>query len=231
MKKVKSGKKLVKKSVRKNNITGGAAMHPFNIKFKVYLAGVVMPVIFGLSFMFTKNALDHVEVSQFLGYRFILLLLFMVFLYFAKFIRFERRKNYARLIPLVLFQPVLYFSFETLGLQRVPSSEGGIIIATIPVVTAFLTPVFMKERVHVLQYVFVVCSLFSVMLMMGVNTLRGDILGDLFLFMAVLTAAFYSFISRKLSKDFTPQEITFFMMLYFPTLPQLWRTGWGGGTR
>lgn len=78
-------------------------MHPFNIKFKVYLAGVVMPVIFGLSFMFTKNALDHVEVSQFLGYRFILLLLFMVFLYFAKFIRFERRKNYARLIPLVLF--------------------------------------------------------------------------------------------------------------------------------
>ena len=108
-------------------------------------------------------------------------------------------------------------------MQRVPSSEGGIIIATIPVVTAFLTPVFMREKVHVLQYVFVVCSLLGVVLMIGVNALKGDILGDLFLFMAVLTAAFYSFISRKLSKDFTPQEITFFMMLYFPTLPRSWR--------
>ena len=189
----------------------GAAAHPF--KLKVYLAGFTMSTIFGLSFMFTKNALDRVEAFQFLGYRFSLSFLFMLFLYLVKLVKFEKGKNYAKLIPLVIFQPVLYFSFETLGLQRVPSSEGGIIIASIPVMTAFLTPLFMKERVHLLQYLFVFASLLGVILMMGMSALEGDVLGDMLLFAAVLTAVSYSFISRKLSREFKPQEITFFMML------------------
>lgn len=179
---------------------------------KTTLAGVTMAVIFGLSFMFTKNALTFARPFEFLAFRFGISSALILIPLGLKVIKL-RRKPCRKLLLVSLFQPVLYFIFETLGLSRIPSSEAGIIIATTPIAVAILSPIFLKEHPHVLQIPFLVSSVCGVILMMGMNSLQGDLLGDLLILGAVLMAAFYNIASRKFSKEFKPEETTFVMML------------------
>jgi len=179
---------------------------------KTTLAGVTMAVIFGLSFMFTKNALSFTRPFEFLAFRFGISTVFILMLLGLKVIKL-RRKPYRKLLLVAVFQPVLYFIFETLGLSRIPSSEAGIIIATIPIAVAILSPIFLREYPRVPQIPFLVSSVFGVIFMVGMNSLQGDLLGDLLVLGAVLMAASYNIASRKFSKEFKPEETTFVMML------------------
>lgn len=171
-----------------------------------------MAVIFGLSFMFTKNALDFVGPFEFLAFRFGISSVAILLLLVLRVIKL-RRKPYWKLLLVAVFQPVLYFIFETLGLSRIPSSEAGIIIATIPIAISILSPIFLKEYPHVMQIPFLVSSVFGVLFIVGWNSFKGDLFGDLMVLGAVLMAAFYNIASRKFSKEFRPEETTFVMML------------------
>lgn len=123
------------------------------------------------------------------------------------------KKPYWKLWKLVLFRPVFYFIFETCGLQRVNFLEAGMIIALIPVVVNLLAPFILKEKGDLLHYFLVGMGFLGVSLIVGFNITPGNIIGKAFLLLAVLSGAMYSVLSRKLSKEFTPAEITFFMMM------------------
>ncbi|WP_255362938.1 MULTISPECIES: DMT family transporter [unclassified Thermosipho (in: thermotogales)] len=176
------------------------------------MSGLFMAFIFGLSFLFTKNALDYTSPMNFIAIRFTIASLFLFFLSIFKIISLQR-KNYFKLLIVSLFQPILYFIFETSGLLYIPSSEAGILIASIPIFITFLTPIVLKEKVHNMNFLFVFLSFFGVLLIIGFNNFKGNIKGDLLILCAVFSATFYNFTSRKFSKEFQPVEITFFMMI------------------
>jgi len=171
-----------------------------------------MSLIFGLSFLFTKNALDYTCPMNFIALRFTIASIFMIILYFLKVFTLER-KNYLKLFIVAFFQPILYFIFETSGLVFVPSSEAGILIATIPIFITFLSPLILKEKTPKINLLFVFLSFLGVLLILGFNSLKGNIKGDLLILGAVMSAVFYNFSSRKSSSEFKPKEITFFMMI------------------
>jgi len=181
-------------------------------RVKVIVAGLIMSVIFGLSFLFTKNALDYVSPIEFLSFRFIISSFSMLILIIFGVIKI-RKKPYYKLLPLVLFQPGLYFIFENFGVKYIPVSESGIIISTIPIFVALLSHFVLKEKTLKIQYVFIFLSLLGVFLIMGVNSLKGNLLGDFLMFLAVICASLFNIQSRKLSVNFKPSEITFFMMI------------------
>ncbi|MDK2885811.1 MAG: hypothetical protein PWP54_369 [Thermosipho sp. (in: thermotogales)] len=171
-----------------------------------------MSFIFGLSFLFTKNALDYTSPMNFIAIRFTFASLFMIILYFFNLIKLEK-KHYYKLFIVALFQPILYFIFETSGLVYVPSSEAGILIATIPIFITFLSPIILKEKTPKINLLFVIFSFLGVALIVGFNSFKGNFKGDLLILGAVISAVFYNFSSKKLSSEFKPHEITFFMMI------------------
>ncbi|AAD36094.1 membrane protein [Thermotoga maritima MSB8] len=179
---------------------------------RVLLSGLAYSTIFGLSFLFTKNALDYVTPLTFLSFRFIVAFLSYLLLLITGAVKLGK-KPYWKLWKLVLFQPVLYFLFETYGLQRVNSSEAGMIIALIPIVVNLLAPFILKEKGDLLHYLLVGMGFLGVSLIVGFNITPGNIVGKVFMLLAVLSGAMYSVFSRKFSKEFTPTEITFFMMM------------------
>ncbi|TGG88358.1 DMT family transporter [Geotoga petraea] len=181
-------------------------------RVKVISAGLGMSIIFGLSFLFTKNALDFVSPIEFLSFRFLVSSLSMIFLLILGVIKIAK-KPYHKLIPLIIFQPGLYFIFENFGVKLIPVSESGIIISTIPIFVALLSHFILKEKTLKIQYLFISLSLVGVFLIMGVNSIKGNFLGDFLMFMAVLCASLFNIQSRKLSVHFKPSEITFFMMI------------------
>ncbi|MBM7558384.1 DMT family transporter [Marinitoga litoralis] len=179
---------------------------------KVIISGLLMSFIFGTSFLFTKNALDYVSPFEFLAFRFSIAFLTMTLLLLFGVFKLQR-KNYLKLWKVIIFQPILYFIFETTGINLIPSSEAGIIIASIPIMISFIAPYFLKEKPPKKHYIYVFTSFFGALLILGFNSFKGNLLGDLLVFGAVISATFYNIVVRLLKDQFSPFEITYSMML------------------
>jgi drug/metabolite transporter (DMT)-like permease len=181
------------------------------------LSGIGAAAIFGLSFLFSKMALNTAGIYELLSFRFLTAFLIMSALIALKIIKVNYKgKDIKGLLLLGLMEPIIYFIFETYGIKFSSSSIAGLMIALIPIGVVILSAYFLKEKPSALQLVFIIMSVLGVMLigvMGGSGSDGSNLFGILLLLGAVMSAAFFTIISRKLSGDFTPMELTYSMML------------------
>ena len=187
-------------------------------KYLPIISGIIFSSVFGFSFLFTKNALDVVNPFHLLGFRFGLAALFFTILYFLNMFKLNyKNKNLKLLFVLAFMQPVIYFVCETMGINLTTSAEAGLMISLIPVFVVILSSIFLKEKPTKLQLISVILSVIGVVFIIIMREsleVQGNYWGLVFLFGAVIAGAGFSTLSRKLSLDFTPQEITFIMMWF-----------------
>lgn len=130
-----------------------------------YIASAASAVIFGFSFLFTKAALDNLDMFQLLGSRFLVAAVLMSVLKTLKLIEIKITPAKVRSLLLVaIFQPVLYFIFETIGVDLTSASESGVLIALIPVAVAVFASPMLKERLSLLQWLSIFASVGGVIL-------------------------------------------------------------------
>ncbi len=151
-----------------------------------------------------------------LGFRFAIAFFCLSILRITGIININLRgKNLKKLFILALFQPGVYFICETTGMLYTTSSEAGMMIALIPVAVTILAALILNEKPTVIQSIFVILSVagvFVIILNRGVSPLDANYLGLILLGGAVIAAGFYNIISRQLSLEFKPVEITYVMM-------------------
>ncbi len=180
-----------------------------------YLAAAGSSIIFGFSFLFTKNALDNLGAFELLGLRFFLAAFFMLLLRRLRLIAIQLTwQKLGSLLLVALLQPILYFTLETLGVQLTSASEAGVIIGLIPVVVAVLAALLLKERVSFRQWISIAATVAGVILL-SLPQLQGGfggLLGIGALLGAVVAAALYNIASRRASSKATPVEVTYVMM-------------------
>ncbi len=185
-------------------------------KWLPVLSGMIVSMVFGLSFMVTRGALVKLTPLQLIGYRFALAALTLGVLRYLGFIQVNlKNKSLWSLTLLALFQPVLYFLFETTGVKLTSASEAGMMMGLIPVVTVLLEIPFFKAIPSWKQSLSVLLSvsgIFFIFIMQGNVQFGENILGTLCLIGAILAGGMYNIFSKKSSSSFTPVEITYFMM-------------------
>lgn len=170
-------------------------------------------VCWGLSFVVTKIALENFTPFCLIFLRFSIAALFFAgLLQYTGWPRFTK-VNLCWLTALSLMQPVLYFSFETYGLQHTSATKTSLIIATIPVVVLVLSAVLLKEKLRGLNIFGILLSLSGVCLLVFSGEghpiqSESSMVGDLLIFGAVLSASFYTILTRKLGTLFTSTQIT-----------------------
>ena len=184
-----------------------------------YLASAASAVIFGFSFLFTKTALDNLDMFQLLGSRFLVAALFMFVLKTLRLIEIKITPAKIKSLLLVaVFQPVLYFIFETIGVDLTSASESGVLIALIPVAVAVLASLILKERLSPFQWLSILASVAGVILITIPNFQgsSGRLAGILAILGAVVAGALYQIFSRKASSQASdssaPVEVTYTMM-------------------
>ncbi|WP_027340006.1 DMT family transporter [Halonatronum saccharophilum] len=181
------------------------------------VSGLITSIIFGFSFLFTKEALDLLAPFHLLAFRFSFAAGVLTLLKYLKVIKVDYSgKRIKLLLMLGIFQPVFYFVFETIGLNLTTSSEAGMVIALIPVIVTILGAIFLKEIPTPKQLFFIITSVLGVffIIFMGDRVrVSGEFIGLLLLLGAVLSAGIFNIISRKLSLEFNAVEITYIMML------------------
>ncbi len=183
-----------------------------------YLAALAAVILWGSSFVATKMVLTRFSPVAYIVFRFAAAsLIFAIILLRSRLPRIPLT-SHLRLALMALFEPGLYFVFETTGLQRTTASSASIIIASVPVVVAILAAFLLKERLSPRGWFGAVLSIGGIVLLSlwdGTQGLgEGSPLGNLLVFLAVLSASGYIIMARYLSASLSTLQITAFQVLY-----------------
>lgn len=170
-------------------------------------------VIFGFSFIFSKQALSVSSLFVMLAARFSLAFIFLNLLILTGKFKINLKKgNLGYLLLLGIVQPIIYFICESYGIQLSSTSFVGTILALIPMVSLVLGVVLLKEKVKALQVFCTLASVIGVILTaMGQASGSFSWLGFALLLGAVFSASVFNIISRKISVEFSAFERTYVM--------------------
>ena len=176
-------------------------------------ACLITSTFFGLSFIFIKLVVDEIPLFSMLAWRNVIALIAMTICAFAGILKINLKgKDLRPLLVLSLFQPILYYIFEALGVKMTTASESGIITACIPIMTMIFSIIFLKDKPTKLQALFMVLTVAGAVIVAGIGGLKtsSNLLGYFILILAVCSDSAYSITSQKL-KDFTSAEKTYSM--------------------
>ena len=187
----------------------------YNKKIQATLAALCAQVIFGFSFMFTKIALGFTSPLTLVADRYIVAFLTLNIVMILSKTKIKLHKNLWKLVLMSIFQPLLYFVFESYGIQMTTSAFSSIMISMIPVVSMISGIFILREIPSPMQYVFTALSIGGVVIMALAGNAQGTVtpLGILLLLGAVFSSVAYNIASRKISAEFSAFERTYAMTI------------------
>lgn len=182
----------------------------------VYLTAILYALITGHSFLFTKIALKTAEPVDILAYRFTAAFIGILIPILFGWVKVDYSKGRVKkIIPLSLFYPLLFFGFQTIGLQYATSSEAGILSASSPIFTLILASYFLKEKSSMLQKLSIIVSVLGVVYitaMKGLALNLNNLLGIILLLLSAISISIYNVLVRTLSKGYTNIELSCIMI-------------------
>ncbi len=179
------------------------------------VCALICEFIYGLSYMFTKQATGNASELALMGWRFLVGALIMTVLVAFKVIKVDfRSKPVAPLLKIALFCPCIYFLGETFGISLTTASESGAIIASIPITSLILSALVLKKKPFPAQVIGICITMTGVLITVFAAGASASFSasGYLFLFIAVISYSLYSVFVAKAS-NYTETEITYFMLL------------------
>lgn len=172
-------------------------------------------VLYGMSYIFTKQATQNASALSLLGWRFLLAFVVMSILAVTGVIKVHLRgRNIIPLFLVVLFSPVLYFIGETFGISNTTASECGVFLACIPVASLIASTLILKKKPKKIQIIGILITLAGVLMtVFAVGASSSlSITGYAFLLMAVISYALYCvFVDR--ADGYGGTEITYMMIV------------------
>lgn len=182
-----------------------------------YIALAMAVLFWGSSFPATKMVLRGFPPMAYVFLRFA-----GASIFFALFLLRRRRRlsrsTHLKLLLMSIFEPVLYFAFESVGMQFTSASSASIIISAVPAVVALLAGIFLAERLSTREWAGVILSVLGVLLLAAFDDnpdyASSSLLGNLLILGSVLSAALYMILARHLSTEVTAMELTSYQVIY-----------------
>ena len=123
-----------------------------------------------------------------------------------------QRGDWRLLLPMVLFQPCLYFLLESYALKFTTSSQAGVISASVPVMVAVGAWLLLREPVGPRTFVGLLLSVAGVVILsltgQAGNTAANPLLGNALELCAMASAAVNIIIVKRLCRRYNPWALT-----------------------
>jgi drug/metabolite transporter (DMT)-like permease len=178
------------------------------------LAALGCEALYGLSYIFTKQATNAASPIALLGWRFLIAFVVMSVLILLHVVKVDfKGKKLRPLLLVAIFDPFLYFIGETFGISHTTASESGVFLACIPVAALIASALILRKyptRQQVLGIAVTLIGVLVTVLAAGASA-SLSLVGYLFLVLAVVTYALYSVYVEKASA-YTGIEITYIML-------------------
>ena len=170
--------------------------------------------LYGLSYLFTKQATESASALALLGWRFLLALALMSLLAALGVMKVRLKgKNLKPLLRVALFSPVIYFIGETVGISDTTASESGVFLACIPVASLIASTLILRKKPSRLQVTGILITLAGVVITVFAVSATSSLspVGYAFLLMAVISYALYC-VSVDKASEYSGAEITYIML-------------------
>jgi drug/metabolite transporter (DMT)-like permease len=107
----------------------------------------------------------------------------------------------------------------TIGTQQSTASNAAIISLTLPVVSALLAVVLLKEKMNTLRWISFFIAIVGVVLVSLKDILSVDfsmqfLIGNALIFSGILGSGFYNTMCKKISGDYTEMEMLFYSYIF-----------------
>ncbi len=184
-----------------------------------YVALTGAMVFWGVSFVATKVALESFPTFTLIFIRFGLAGCLFLGGALLRGVPSFTPGDHFKLFVMALFEPGLYFVFETFGLQHTTAPKASLVIAAVPVAVLLFARGIIGERITLPSVAGILVSLAGIaVLITGDPSFRwelgGHLLGDALILGAVVTAALYMVYARDLGRLHSAWDITSFQILY-----------------
>jgi drug/metabolite transporter (DMT)-like permease len=179
-------------------------------KSVVYLLTLSCMLFWGLSFIWSKIAMEVYEPITIIFLRLIVSTLFIFgFIWISKKGERIKRSDYKLIFLSALFNPFLYFLGENFGLKYSTATVTSVIIATIPIFTSISAAILLNERLKKINIAGLVISFLGVLIIIIEKdfSLAANPIGIACLAGAVVAAVAYSLVLKKLSSKYSPFTI------------------------
>ena len=164
------------------------------------LVQILSQILFGLSFLFTKEATETVTPLKLLSWRFLLAAVVFTILILAGFFKVDSRdKDLRPALLLGFLHPILYFLCENKGIALTSASESGTIIATIPIFSLLFSMLFLKFKPRHNQVIGIIITITGVLILVLSQGSRPtfSLPGYILLFGCVIAYSLFAVQSEK----------------------------------
>ena len=171
-------------------------------------------VLYGLSYLFTKQTAETASPLALLGWRFVVALAAMSLCVALGFIPvWLKGRRLGPLLRVALFCPCLYFIGETVGIRETTVTESGVFLACVPALSLLASTVILKKKPTKRQIIGILVTFLGVMTTVVAVGLSSSLspVGYAALMLAVVAYALYS-VFVDLAADYTGAEITYVML-------------------
>lgn len=136
-------------------------------------------------------------------------------LYVLKDLRKMTKREWLYTFLAALLGQVAHHAFLALGLIETTSSNASLILGLIPLTTAILASIFLKEKLSKLKMLGIVLGFIGVAFVVLQNGQGLSIIsrGDLIIFASMLSQAFSFILIKKVTSTLSPKQMTAVMLL------------------
>lgn len=177
-----------------------------------YFFFVFVALVWGLSFLVIKEALEALDTIEVLAARWGISGLFFLAASALGLVKVNfKGKNLKRLLLLVSCQPCAYSLFECLGVDRTTATETSILIAAVPIVVIIEEIIVLKKTPAKMAIIGVLIGFSGVVLSILPGTTdssSSQIIGYICLIIAITLGAGYNMGVGILSDEFSVMEIS-----------------------
>lgn len=165
-------------------------------------------VLYGLSYLFTKQTAETASPLALLGWRFVVALAAMSLCVTLGFIPVRLKgRRLGPLLRVALFCPCLYFIGETVGIRETTVTESGVFLACVPALSLLASTVILKKNPTKRQIIGILVTFLGVMTTVVAVGLSSSLspVGYAALMLAVVAYALYS-VFVDLAADYTARR-------------------------
>lgn len=183
-----------------------------NFSFIGILSLIFAMFIWASSFIALKAAMQDVGPFTVIFLR--MLIASLCFVYFIKsFLKYDfSKKDIKFILLLALFEPCLYFVFESRALQLTTASQAGMITSLMPIITAMAAGYFLKEIItkQIIFGSFIAMSGAIWLSLQGTSSFDAPnpLLGNFLELLAMICGAGYTITARYLSDKYSALFMT-----------------------
>ncbi|RGD75201.1 DMT family transporter [Anaerofustis stercorihominis] len=189
-------------------------------KKKGYLATLLMSLIMGMQYIFIKDLvkLSNNNVFLVLSSRFFVAFIVMLIIFLIKKRPIDLSFKHKEMFKLSFYNPVVNFSFQTIGVMMCPVTTVSVLIALIPIANVIVSYFMLHEKLTIKQAsCMAICIAGTIIASVSSsvnNNYHFAVIGAALIIMSIFSRAIYQGKFKQIGKDVDLNDVCFYQIYY-----------------